>query len=361
MYIYQRTAWPQFSWDENAVTKALAKTRHQQGLLLGKMKAVGFPLQEEAELLVLTQDVTQSSEIEGEFLDHEQVRSSIARRLGIDIGPLKASDRHVEGIVEMMLDASRNYVQPLTPERLFGWHAALFPTGHSGIIKIEVGQWRKGIMQVVSGPMGRQKVHFEAPAAAKVADEMADFLDWFNENKLLDPVLKAAIAHLWFLTIHPFDDGNGRIGRAIADMGLAQSENSPHRFYSLSAQIMKERKSYYQLLESTQKGDLNITEWLLWFLACMTRAIEASEEIMSSVLLKAGFWKTHAKSSFNDRQLKVINRLLDGFEGKITSSKYGRMTSCSQDTASRDLKDLAERGVLVKAEGGGRSTGYTLP
>jgi Fic family protein len=360
MYIHQHKDWPHFTWDKNAVSKALAQARHQQGFLLGKMKSVGFNMREEAELLVLTQDVTKSSEIEGELLDNEQVRSSIARRLGIDIGPLKAVDRHVEGVVEMMLDASQRYDSKLTAARLFGWHAALFPTGFSGMFKIEVGQWRTGPMQVVSGPMGREKVHFESPIAEKVALEMEVFLQWFNDNEDIDLVLKTAIAHLWFVTIHPFDDGNGRIGRAIADMGLALSENSSHRFYSLSAQILKERKTYYKLLESTQKDDLDITEWLLWFLACMERAIDASDEILASVLLKAKFWEKYATTSFNSRQLKVLKRLLDGFEGKMTSGKYGRMTTTSQDTAARDLKDLAERGVLAKAEGGGRSTGYLL-
>src|SRR5690606_16317271 len=327
------------------------------------MEGLGFDLRSEATLQTMTEEVMKSSEIEGEILDRDQVRSSIARRLGMDIGGLVPADRDVEGVVEMMLDATQKYDQELTDERLFGWHAALFPTGRSGMHRIAVGAWRddsSGPMQVISGPIGRERVHYEAPKAARVAGDMKAFLDWFNEEQGIDPVLKAGVSHLWFVTIHPFDDGNGRIARAIADMQLARSEQSPQRFYSMSAQIRQERKAYYEILERTQKGDLDITEWLTWFLACLSGAFDGAEAILAGVLGKARFWEKYATVQFNDRQRDMLNRLLDGFEGKLTSSKWAKIEKCSQDTALRDITDLLERGVLVKDEGGGRSTSYSL-
>jgi len=327
------------------------------------MTALGFQLRSEAVLATLTEDVLKSSEIEGDILDKEQVRSSVARRLGMDIGALAPTDRHVEGVVEMMLDATQNYMAPLTAERLFGWHAALFPTGRSGMSRIVVGAWRddsSGPMQVVSGPIGRERVHYEAPAAGTLAAEMDAFLAWFESDQPIDPVLKAAIAHLWVVTIHPLDDGNGRIARAIADMALARSEKSPQRFYSMSAQIRQERKAYYDLLETTQKGDLEITRWLDWFLSCLGRAFEGAEATLANVLSKARFWETHREAAFNDRQRKVLNLLLEGFEGKLTNAKWATIAKTSPDTALRDLNDLVTRSVLVKDPAGGRSTSYSL-
>jgi Fic family protein len=327
------------------------------------MEALGFPLRSEAMLQTLTQDVVKSSEIEGEILDREQVSSSIARRLGIEIGALISADRDVEGIVEMMLDATQKYDEPLTQDRLFGWHAALFPAGRSGMHKIAVGAWRddsSGPMQVVSGAIGKERVHYEAPPAAKLPGEMKAFLDWFEAKDDTDPVLKAAIAHLWFVTIHPFDDGNGRIARAVADMALARSDDSSQRFYSMSAQIRQERNAYYNMLEATQKGDLDVTPWLEWFLACLDRALDGAENTLADVFRKAEFWKRHAGATFNDRQRDMLNRLLDGFEGKLTSSKYAAIEKTSPDTALRDITDLVERGILTKDEGGGRSTSYSL-
>lgn len=327
------------------------------------MEALGFALRTEASLVTLTEDVVKSSEIEGERLDRDQVRSSIARRLGIDIGALTPAERDVEGVVEMMLDATQRYVEPLTAERLFGWHAALFPTGRSGMHRIIVGAWRDdrtGSMQVVSGPVGRERVHYEAPSADRLAREMGTFVDWFNHEVSLDPVLKAGVAHLWFVTIHPFDDGNGRIARAIADMALARSERSVQRFYSMSAQIRAEREGYYDILEATQKGELDITRWLEWFLRCLGRAIDGAETTLATVMAKARFWEARAGQSFNERQRLVLNRLLDGFEGKLTSSKWAALAKCSQDTALRDIDDLVRRGVLARGAGGGRSTSYSL-
>jgi len=363
MYIWEQSSWIEFRWDKSALEKTLAETRYKQGRFLGRMEQLGFELQEQAVLETLTQDVLKSSEIEGEKLDPNQVRSSIARRLGLDIGGLTQADRNVEGVVEMMLDATRLFDQPLTEERLYGWHAALFPTGYSGMKKIRVGLWRDdqdGPMQVVSGPVGRERVHYEAPPAKRLAREMGAFLEWFSNPSNLDDVLKAAKAHLWFVTIHPFDDGNGRIARAIADMALARSENSRQRFYSMSTQIRKERNDYYAMLEATQKGDLDVTPWFRWFLGCMSRAIDGAEETLSVVLAKAHFWKQHATLTFNERQSKLINRLLDGFEGKLTSSKWAKIAKCSQNTAIRDIQDLMDKGVLQKEAPGGRSTSYSL-
>jgi len=361
-YIHELTDWPNLHWSDERLAQPLAAVRHRQGRLIGRMEALGFPLREEAVLHALTEDVIKSSEIEGEVLDREQVRSSIARRLGMDIGGLVEADRNVEGVVEMMLDATQNYAEPLTAERLFGWHAALFPTGRSGMSRITVGAWRKpegGPMQVVSGPIGRERIHFEAPASERLDDEMARFLEWF-EAATPDPVLKAGIAHLWFVTIHPFDDGNGRIARAIADLALARAEGTAQRFYSMSSQIRNERKAYYDMLESTQKGDLDITPWLLWFIGCLDRAFDGAETILASVMRKARFWESVAGQPLNDRQRKVINRLLDGFEGKLTNAKWAAITKASSDTALRDINDLVQRGVLVRDAAGGRSTSYSL-
>ena len=363
MYIYEFKEWPHFIWDAQQLAEPLAAIRHRQGRLIGNMEALGFKFRQEAVLQTLTADVLNTSEIEGERLDAEQVRSSIARRLGMDLGALKPADRNVEGVVEMMVDATLNYAAPLTNARLFDWHAALFPTWRSGMTKIRVGAWRdgkSGPMQVVSGPVGRERVHYEAPAAPLVDREMRAFLAWFNDRDSVDPVLRAALAHLWFVTIHPFDDGNGRIARAIADMALARSEQSPQRFYSMSAQIRIERKAYYDILEATQKGDLDITAWTLWFLGCLDRAFDGAEIILASVLMKARFWARHAGVPLQDRQRLVLNRLLGGFEGQLTSSKYAKLAKCSQDTASRDINDLIAHGILTKDQAGGRSTSYAL-
>ncbi len=363
MYIHERKEWPEFEWDQTKLAPLLAQVRHWQGRLLGRMEALGFPWREEATLQTLTQDVVKTSEIEGEKLDAAQVRSSLARRLGMDIGALPAIDRNVEGIVEVMLDATRKHDAPLARERLFAWHAALFPTGRSGMRRITAGGWRtkdSGEMQVVSGPIGRETVHYEAPGHDRLKKEMSRFIKWCNARSDIDPVIKSALAHFWFVTIHPFEDGNGRIARAIADMMLARSENTSQRFYSMSSQIQRERKDYYLVLERCQKGTLDITPWMEWFLNCLKRAIGASENLLAAVLVKAAFWKAHAGESFNDRQRKVINRLLDGFEGKLTSSKWAKLTKCSQDTALRDISELLNRRILIKDEAGGRSTSYEL-
>ena len=362
-YIHDLKDWPQFNWSHERIADQLAAVSRHQGRLIGRMEALGFQLRAEAVLQSLTEEVIKSSEIEGETLDKDQVRSSIARRLGLDIGALAPVDRNVEGIVEMMLDATQGYDQPLTEERLFGWQAAIFPSGHSGMTKIIVGAWRSdqsGPMQVVSGPIGRERVHYEAPKADRLKSEMHAFLRWFNTGPSIDPVLKAAVAHLWFVTIHPFEDGNGRIARAITDMALARSEESPRRFYSMSAQVRAERNGYYDILEATQKGDLDITTWLQWFLACLDRAFDGADVTLASVLGKARFWETFANEKFNDRQRKVLNRILDGFEGNLTNSKWAALTKSSSDTALRDIDDLLKRGILIKDEGGGRSTSYSL-
>ena len=363
LYIHEREDWPLFRWDQTRVGGLLAAVRHRQGRLIGRMEGLGFASRAEATLRVLTEDVLRSSEIEGERLDRAQIRSSIARRLGMDIGALVPADREVEGVVEMMLDATRRFDAPLTVARLCDWHAALFPTGRSGMSRIVTGAWRddaKGPMQVVPGPSGRERVHFQAPDAARLDDGMRAFLDWFNGDAPLDPVLRAAVAHFWFVTLHPFDDGNGRIARAIADMGLARSEGSPQRFYSMSARIRRERKMYYDVLEASQKGDLDITRWLEWFLSCLGRAFEDAEGILTAVLAKARFWERHAGTALNERQRGMLNRLLDGFEGKLTSSKWAVLGKCSQDTALRDIEGLIGHGILVRDGAGGRSSGYAL-
>ena len=363
MYLWEKPDWPAFSWEEKALTALLAQVSREQGRLLGKMEGLGFDLRNEAHLRTLTEDVLKSSEIEGEKLERDQVRSSIARRLGMDVAGLVPADRDVEGVVEMMMDATGNYSQPLTEERLFAWHASLFPTGRSGMHKIRVGAWRDdstGPMEVVSGAIGKEKVHYVAPPAERLADEMAKFLEWFEGPKDTDPLLTAGLAHLWFVTIHPFGDGNGRIARAIADMALARSEKTGQRFYSMSAQIRLERKDYYNKLEATQKATLDVTRWQTWFLECLHLAIDGAQETLGAVLFKAQFWERFAKEPLNERQIKVLNRLLDGFEGKLTTSKWAKLAKCSQDTAYRDILDLVERGALQKDAGGGRSTSYSL-
>jgi Fic family protein len=363
VYLWQLENWPDLTWDSSQLATLLAQASREQGRLLGRMHDVGFDLRREAQLSTLTEDVVRSSEIEGENLDNDQVRSSIARRLGMEVGGLVPSDRDVDGVVEMMLDATTHYSKPLTAERLFAWHAALFPTGRSGLQRIIVGKWRddsSGPMHVVSGPLGRQNVHYEAPPAAHVTAEMDRFLSWFEVPGSTDPLLVAGLAHLWFVTVHPFDDGNGRIARAIADMALARSERSPQRFYSMSAQIRIERRDYYATLERAQKGSLDVTPWQDWFLSCLDRAIQGAHGTLTTVLQKARFWDRFARQALNARQVKVLNRLLDGFEGKLTTSKWAKLTKSSQDTAYRDILDLLERGVLRKDAGGGRSTSYSL-
>lgn len=362
-YIYQQKDWPRFVWDRAVLSGRLGTVHDLQERLLGRMTALGFSLRAEATLQSLAEEVVKSSEIEGEILDRKQVRSSIARRLGMDIGALARADRNVEGIVEMTLDATQKFMEPLTEDRLFGWHASLFPAGRSGIRKIAVGKWRKdssGPLQVVSGAMGHERVHYEAPPALKLNGEMRRFLSWFNSYDGTDLILRAGIAHFWFVTVHPFEDGNGRIARAIADMALARSEKTKQRFYSMSAQIRRERKDYYAVLEAVQKGGLDITPWLDWFLACLVRAFAGADEALTAILEKARFWEEHGQTPFNGRQRLVVNRLLDGFEGNLTSSKWAALAKCSQDTAGRDIEDLMRRGILKKNAAGGRSTSYSL-
>ncbi len=363
MYVHERKDWPRFHWNMEKLAEPLASVRYRQGGLIGQMKGLGFRLQQEAVLETLTNDVLKTSEIEGEKLDAEQVRSSVARHLGLDIGGLKPADRNVEGVVAMMLDATGHYDRPLTDERLFGWHAALFPTGRSGMSKIRTGAWRDesaGPMQVVSGALGKEKVHFEAPKADRLEKEVAAFLKWFESKDAIDPVLKSGLAHFWFVTIHPFEDGNGRIARAIADMALARSEHGSQRFYSMSVQIKLEHKEYYDILEHTQKGTMDVTAWMLWFLDCLGRAIDAANVTLQAVLHKARFWERVRDLPLNDRQRTIINRLLDEFESKLTSSKYAKLTKCSQDTAHRDILALVDHAVLIQNPEGGRSTSYSL-
>ncbi len=363
VYIHQKKDWPNFKWDSEDIVNLLSEARNLQGRLQGKMEALGFELRNEALLDTLTLDVLKTSEIEGELLNHDQVRSSIARKLGMEIAGSVESDRNVDGVVEMMLDATQNCFKPLTKTRLFDWHAALFPTGRNGMYKIIVGDWRKDTtepMQVISGPMGKEKVHFEAPNSDLLEKEMSSLLNWFSQNNKIDLVLKASIAHLWFVTIHPFDDGNGRITRALTDMLLAQADKSNQRFYSMSAQMRIERKQYYDILEKTQKGDLNITNWIQWFLQCLINALNSTEEVLVKVLFKGNFWQIHSKTIINERQKKLINKLLDSFDGKLTSSKWAKIAKCSKDTAIRDINDLIEKEILRKEEAGGRSTNYEL-
>ncbi|TDE30452.1 Fic family protein [Flavobacterium ranwuense] len=359
MYIHQKNDWPKFTWDADVITPLLGNVRHRQGKILGMMQGLGFRLQEETVLKTLTLDVLKSSEIEGEQLNPEQVRSSIARRLGIEIAGAVPAERNVEGVVEMLLDATQRYEEPLSDDRLFGWHAALFPTGRSGMYKIKTAAWRDDAMQVTSGPMGKETIHFEAPSADKVPTEMNVFLDWFNSNQDIDPVLKAAFAHLWFVTIHPFEDGNGRITRAITDMQLARADQSKQRFHSMSAQIQAERDTYYAILESTQKGDLDITDWLEWFLDCLLRSMAQTDETIAAILKRTQFWETHRTTNFNSRQQKMLELLLDDFFGKLTVSKYAKITKVSTDTSLRDIQDLMGKGI-IEQEGSGRSTSYKL-
>ena len=363
MYLHEQPGWPGLHWNHEVVADVLADVRHQQGRLVGRMEALGFDLRREAVLGTLVDDVVKSSDIEGETLDAGQVRSSVARRLGMDVGGMGRADRDVEGVVEMMLDATRKYDQPLTADRLCDWQASLFPTGRSGMRRITAGAWRKSDsdpMQVVSGPAGRERVHFEAPPAARLDAEMGRFLDWFDSPTQIDPVLKAGLAHLWFVTIHPFDDGNGRIARAIADMALALSEGSSQRFYSMSSQIRTERSAYYEVLERTQRGTTDVTEWIGWFLACLGRSIDSAGTALAGVVAKARFWERAAGLALNERQRLMLNRLLDGFEGKLTTSKWAKLTKCSQDTALRDITYLVDHGLLARNPGGGRSTSYDL-
>jgi Fic family protein len=359
-YIYEYDQWPEFTWDDKKVSVILGKVRHLQGKILGQMGALGFSIKEETMLSTLTLDVLKSSEIEGEILNYEQVRSSIARRLGLEYAGIVHVDRNVEGVVEMMLDATQRYDKPLDQERIFGWHAALFPTGWSGMHRIDTGCYRDGEMQVVSGPMGKERIHFQAPTSDVVKKEMDVFLDWFNQETKIDGVLKASIAHFWFIIIHPFDDGNGRIARAMSDMLLARTEGTSQRFYSFSNQILSEKKMYYEILQKVQHSSSNITEWIDWFLNCLYRALMNTEETLTRVLQKSDFWDKHKETILNSRQRLMLNKLLDGFDGKLKTSKWAKITKCSADTALRDIKDLIEKGILKQEESGGRSTNYEL-
>ena len=363
MYIHQQLDWPYLHWRIDDLADQLADIRYRQGHLLGQMSDLGFALRQQAMLTTLAEEVVKTSEIEGEILDAELVRSSVARRLGLDVGGLDHNDRKVEGAVEMMLDATERYDQPLTKERLCKWQAALFPTGRSRMQQIAVGKWRQdttGAMQVVSGPIGRERVHFEAPDAARIDREIDAFLDWFNSTLNTDPVVKAGLAHLWFVTIHPFEDGNGRVARAIAEMLLARADGTSQRFYSVSSQIRKKRRDYYSTLERTQKGSTDVTRWLAWFLHCVGAAIDSAETTFAAITTKERFWRSIAEITINDRQRRMLNQLLDGFEGKLTTAKWGRITKCSHDTALRDINELISNGVLLRSEAGGRSTSYDL-
>jgi Fic family protein len=359
-YIYQYKTWPDFTWQESRIHSVFGEVRHLQGRILGHMHMLGFAAKEEATLATLTQDILKSSEIEGEKLDAAQVRSSIARRLGINSAGLVAVEHNVEGVVEMMLDATQHFNKALTHKRLYAWHSALFPTGHSGMMKIEAGRYRTGEMQIVSGAMGKEKIHYEAVPTERVKAEMDSFLKWFNSASEFDPVMKAAIAHFWFIIIHPFDDGNGRIARALSDLWLARADATKERYYSMSSQIRIERKKYYEVLQRVQHSKGDITEWLEWFLHCLRRALLASETTLQAVMRKNEFWKLHEKTEFNVRQRKMLNRLFDGLEGKLQTSKWAKMTKCSNDTALRDIRDLMAKGILGQETSGGRSTNYVL-
>ena len=363
MYIWQRQGWPRLTWDDGRLLEPLAAARLKQGRLLGGMASLGFDFQLEAQLVALTEDVVKSSEIEGEVFDRDSVRSSLARRLGLPTAAIAPADRRTEGVVEMTLDATENHGALLTAERLFGWQAALFPTGYAGMHRVRTGAWRddaEGPMQVVSGPVGRQRVHYRAPPARQLDAEMQAFLDWFNRRSEPEGLLRAGLAHLRFVTVHPFEDGNGRVARAIADQALAQSEDSGQRFYSMSSQIRKERSDYYDALESAQKGTLDVTDWLVWFLGCFSRAIDGAESACADVLRKAGFWRRYAREPFTERQAKALNRFLDGFEGKLTARKWAAIGKCSIPTAQRDINELIERGILRRNPGGSKNTSYDL-
>jgi Fic family protein len=362
-YIYLSTDWPQFAWNAELVVPRLSATRYEQGLLLGRMKGLGYQLKNEATLAALTEETVKSSAIEGEELDPESVRSSLARHMGLEAAGTRPADRNVEGVVEMMLDATQHYASPLTEGRIFGWHAALFPTGRSGMRKIKTGAWREGPMEVVSGPEGKEKVHFEAPEPKHVQQEMKQFLGWYEDkNAVSELLIKTALAHLYFVTIHPLEDGNGRIARAITEMSLARLENSPQRFYSMSSQIREERKAYYEILEATQKAGMDVTKWLVWFLDCLGRAIAKAKTLTAAVLEKDAFWRHLKEESIevSERQKNIINMLLDGFEGKLTTEKWGKLAKTSHDTALRDIQDLIEKRILKQDEAGGRSTAYVL-
>ncbi|MFI3262493.1 MAG: Fic family protein [Rikenellaceae bacterium] len=359
-YIYEYSSWPSFSWDESLVSPLLSEVRFLQGQVLGKIQTLGFSVQEQTALNTITDDVIKSSEIEGEKLNYDQVRSFVARRLGIETAGLVESDRYVEGVVEMMLDATQNYKSPLDNERLFGWHNALFPTGRSGLYKIEVAQYRTGEMQVVTGAMGKEVVHSQAPSPEVVPSEMQQFLEWLNSNETVDKVLKSAIAHFWFIVIHPFDDGNGRIARAISDLLLTRSDDSPLRFYSLSAQILHQKKEYYAVLQKVQYSDSDITPWLVWYLECFKRALMTTETLLKKVISKAEFWECHKDLTFNHRQQQMLNLLMGDFVGVLNTSKWAKITKCSKDTALRDIQDLISKGILSKDSKGGRSVNYEL-
>lgn len=359
-YIYQHENWANFIWDNDKVNLLLGEVRYLQGKIYGQIQSLGFSLQEETNLYNLTSDVVKSAEIEGEELNYDQVRSSVARRLGIEIGGLDSVNRNVEGVVEMILDATQNYLSPLDEERLFGWHSCLFPTGRSGMYKIEVAQWRTGEMQIVSGAMGKEKIHYEAIPAQNLQKEMSIFLNWVNHHHTLDLVLKSAIAHFWFIIIHPFDDGNGRIARAISDLLLSRSDNSNYRFYSMSSQILVQKKEYYEVLKKVQHSTGDITEWIVWFLNCLKNALNDTEKSLEKVLFKSEFWKIHENTPINERQRLMLNKLLDGFDGKLKTSKWAKITKVSTDTALRDIRDLIGKGILRQEDGGGRSTNYEL-
>ena len=362
-YVHQTKDWPEFLWANDLLLNLLSEVRNLQGKLVGKMEALGFDFREKALLKTLTLDVLKSSEIEGEIFRIEEVRSSVAKKLGMDLPDLVPYDRNIDGVADILVDATRNNRSLLTEQRLFDWHAALFPTGRSGMHKITVGAWRRdegGPMQVVSGAMGKEYIHFEAPESKRVPAEMKEFISWFNEETRLEPVLKAGVAHFWFITIHPFDDGNGRIARALTDMLLARADGINQRFYSMSAQIQKERKRYYSILETCQKSSVDITAWQVWFLECLRKSLKAADGILEDVLEKSEFWKKHAQTLLNERQTKMLNKMLDGFKGKLTSSKWAKICKCSNDTALRDIRDLVQKQVLVKEDSGGRSTAYTL-
>lgn len=359
-YIYQSEQWPHFTWNDHEINLILGKVRHLQGKIIGQMNMLGFSEKEETILSNLTLDVLKTSEIEGEILNSEQVRSSIARKLGIEYAGMVHSSRDVDGVVEMLLNATQYFNEPLTEERLFGWHAALFPTGWSGMVKIDIGCYRNDEMEIISGPMGKEKVHYLAPSHKIVKAEMDIFLQWLNAESTIDEVLKSAIAHFWFIIIHPFDDGNGRIARAISDMILARSENTSQRFYSLSSQILNEKKVYYQILQKVQYSTGDITPWLVWFLNCLHSALLNTEQSLNKVYLKSAFWDLHKNTNLNSRQIMMINKLFDGFDGKLKTSKWAKITKCSADTALRDIKDLIEKNILKQENEGGRSTNYEL-
>ena len=363
IYIHEQDNWPRFAWDNDILMTLLGEVRNIQGKIVGKMESLGFELKSEAVLETLTMDVIKSTEIEGEILDPVQVRSSLARKLGMNISGLVYSERDVDGVVDMMFDATQNFKNPLSDERLFGWHSSLFPTGRSGIYKIKVGNWRddsKGPMQVVSGVLGKEKVHYQAPTADKLLKEMGQFIEWFNTDENIDPVIKAGVAHLWFVTLHPFEDGNGRIARALTDLLLSRADGISQRYYSMSSQIRIERNDYYKILEKSQKGKLDITEWLVWFLKCLKNSLKNSNQILSKVINKHNFWNKNGTKIQNQRQKLLLNKLLDGFDGKLNSSKWGKIAKCSKDTALRDIQDLIKKGILIQEKGGGRNTSYRL-